>query len=155
MQRLALYRRLTLLCLWAAGAAAVLTAVAVVLSRLFEATAAGLCAAVFFVPGLLFLRYYRRLYVRDLALAHAGKIAEEAGVVDAKTLSRKLDVPEADATKILQLAIHEGLAKGAVDTDGGFVSATAPRCPACGKALPRASRGAPCPACGAAVPGGE
>lgn len=154
MKRLILYRRLTLFCLWVAGAAAVLMGVAVALSRVFEATAAGLCAAVFFVPGLLFLRYYRRLYVRDLALAHAARIAEDEGVMDAKTLGKKLEVPEADATKILQLAIREGHAKGELDEQGGFVSATAPRCPTCGKVLPRALRGGSCPACGTAVQGG-
>ncbi len=154
MRRVSLYRALTLFCFWATGATAVLAAVAFGLDRLFEMTAAALCAAIFFVPGLVFLRHWRRLYVRDLALAHAAKLAEEAGVVDAKTLAEKLDVPEADATKILQLAIREGLAKGEVDDRGGFVSVTAPRCTRCGKALPRSARGGPCPACGAAVPGG-
>lgn len=155
MRRVSLYRSLTLLCFWAAGAAAVLTAVAFGLGRLFESSAAALCAALFFVPGLVFLRYWRRLYVRDLALAHAAQLAEDAGVVDAKTLAKQLDVAEADATKILQLAIREGLAAGKVDDRGGFVSATAPLCPNCGKALPRSARGGPCPACGTAVPGGE
>ncbi len=154
MRRVSLYRALTLVCLWAAGAAVVLAAVAAVLSRLFEATAAALCAAVFFLPGLAFLRYWRRLYVRDLALAHAAKIAEEVGVVDAQTLGKKLDVSEADATKILELAIREGHAKGEVDDRGSFVSATAPRCATCGKPLPRVARGGSCPACGTVVPGG-
>ncbi len=155
MRRLSLYRILTLLSLWAAGAAAVLAVVAVVLSRPFEAAAATLCAAVFFVPGLLFLRYWRRLYVRDLALVHAAKVADELGVIDAKTLAQKLDVPEADATKILQLALREGHAHGEIDARGGFVSATAPRCAACGKAYPRVGTASSCPGCGAALPGGR
>lgn len=154
MRRVSFYRALTLLCLWAAGAAAVLAIVAAVLSRGFEATAAALCAAVFLLPGLGFLRYWRRLYARDLALAHAAKVAEEAGVVDAKRLGEKLGVPEADASKILRMAIREGLAKGEVDDHGGFVSASAPRCAKCGKALPRSARGSPCPSCGALVAGG-
>lgn len=154
MRRLSLYRGLTLLCLWAAGAAAVLTAVAFTLSHVFEASAAALCAAVFFVPGLVFLRYWRRLYARDVALAHAAEVAEEEGVVDAKTLGKKLDLPEADATKVLRLALQEGHAKGELDDRGGFVSATAPRCATCGTALPRSLRGGSCPACGAALPGG-
>jgi hypothetical protein len=154
VRRLRLYRTLTVVSLWAAGAAAVLTVVAVVLARPFEATAAALCAAVFFLPALAFLRYWRRLYVRDLALAHAAKIAEEAGVVDAKTLGEKLSVSQADATKILQLAIREGHVEGDVDDRGEFVSASAPRCPKCGKAIPRAQRGGSCSACGTAFPGG-
>ncbi len=154
MRRASLYRSLMLFCFWAAGAAAVLAAVAFGLGRVFESSAAALCAAVFFVPGLGFLRHWRRLYVRDLALAHAAKLAEDAGVVDAQTLAKQLDVSEADATKILKLAIREGLAKGEVDDRGGFVSATAPRCPKCGKALAWSARGGPCPACGTAVPGG-
>lgn len=154
MRRVGRYRLLTLFCFWAAGAAGVLAAIAFGLGRLFEMSAALLCAAVFFLPGLFFLRFWRRLYARDLALVHAARVAEEAGVVDAKTLGQRLDVPETDATKILQLAIREGHATGEVDDRGGFVSATAPRCPKCGKALPRALRGGTCPACGTAVPGG-
>lgn len=154
MRRVSLYRILTLFALWAAGAAAVLAVVALVLGSLFEMAAAALCAGVFFIPGLVFLRYWRRLYVRDLALMHAAKVAEEAGVVDAKTLGARLDVPPADATKILQLAIREGYAHGTVDDQGGFVAASATRCTKCGKALPRMARGGACPACGTAVPGG-
>lgn len=155
MRRLFLYRALMLFSLWAAGAAAVLTIVAIGLSRWFEATAAGLCAFAFFLPGLIFLRYWRRLYVRDVALAHAAKVAEEEGVIDAKTLAKKLDVPEADATKILRLAIREGHAKGELDAAGGFVSTGAPRCATCGKPLPKAARGGACPACGTPAPRGD
>lgn len=154
MRRVRLYRILTLFCLWAAGATAVLMIVAFALSRLFEASAAALCAVVFFVPGLLFLRYWRRLHVRDLALAHAAKLAEEAGVTDGKALGVQLDVSEDDATKILQTAIREGQFRGERDKKGRFVAATAPRCPACGAALSRTTKPGPCPSCGAAIPGG-
>jgi hypothetical protein len=154
VRRVRLYRILTLVCLWAAGAAAVLMVVAFALSRLFEGGAAALCAAVFFVPGLLFLRHWRRLYLRDLALAHAAKLAEDAGVTDGKALGAQLEVSEEDATKILQTAIREGQFHGERDKKGRFVAATAPRCPACGVAIPRTTKAGPCPSCGAAIPGG-
>jgi len=112
------------------------------------------CAAAFAVPGFLFLRYWRQLYVRDVALAHAAKLADEAGITDGKKLGDALNVPEEDATKILATALREGHLLGAMDSKGRFVSATAPRCPSCGAAAPRsASRGA-CPSCGAAMTGG-
>lgn len=154
MRRLRLYRLLTLCCLWASGATAVLMAVAFALSRAFEAGAAALCAAVFFVPGILFLRHWRRLYVRDLALAQAANLAEKAGVTDGKALGTQLEVPQEDATKILQTAIREGHLRGEMDKRGRFVSATAPRCPACGAAVPRTASRGPCPSCGAAMAGG-
>ena len=154
MRRLSLYRSLALLCLWAAGAATILIIIAFLLSRPFEASAAALCAVVFVVPGLLFLRYWRRLYIRDVALAHAAKVADEEGIVDARTLGRKLKVPEADAMKILTTSIREGHAKGELDERGRYVSSTTPRCPACGQPRPRVPEATRCPACGAALQGG-
>lgn len=129
-------------------------AVALALNHAPEAGAAALCAGVFFVPGFLFLRYWRQLFVRDLALAHAAKLADDAGVMDGKSLGSALTVPEDDATKILATAIREGLLQGELDSKGRFVSATAPRCPSCGAAAPRnAGRGA-CPSCGRPMTGG-
>lgn len=125
--------------------------VALVLAHAAEAGAAALCAAVLFIPGLLFLREWRRLYVRDLALVHAAQLAEEEGVTDGKALGERLHVPEADAAKILRIAIREGRLWGEVDDKGRFVSGTAPRCAACGAAVPRASVPGPCPSCGAPV----
>lgn len=154
MRRLTLYRGLTLVCLWAAGAAAALAVVALALSHGFEASAAGLCAAVFVVPGLLFLRHWRRLLARDLALVHVAQIADEEGVADAKTLGRRLDIPEGDAAKIIQIAIREGHAKGTVDDEGRYISARAPRCPKCGHALPHAAARGRCERCGAPLAGG-
>ncbi len=154
MRRVRVYRILTLFSLWAAGAAIVLMAVALVLDHVAEAAAAVLCATAFFVPGLLFLRYWRQLYARDLALARAAKLADEAGVTDGKRLGIQLKVPEADATKILAIAIREGHLKGEMDPKGRFVSATTPRCPACGAAAPRSAGRGTCPSCGAAMAGG-
>lgn len=154
MRRTSAYRSLTLLCLGAATTAAVLAAVALGLAHGFEAAAAALCAAVFVVPGLLFLRYWRRLAARDLALAHVAAIAEAAGVTDAKTLAKKLDLPEADAAKIVRIALREGRLRGELDANGRFIAASAPRCPACGTACPRVPGPAACPSCGAPLAGG-
>jgi hypothetical protein len=148
LRRVRFYRILTLFCLWAAGAALVLAAVAFVLAHGSEAAAALLCSAVFFVPGFLFLRYWRRLYARDLALAHAAKLADEAGITDGKRLGSQLHVPEGDAAKILATALREGHLQGEMDAKGQFVSATAPRCPSCGEAAPRAASRNTCPSCG-------
>lgn len=155
MRRVRVYHILTLFCLWATGAAAVLMAVALALSHAFEAGAAALCAGAFFVPGLLFLRHWRRLYVRDLALIRVAKVADEVGVADGKALAKELDVPEADVTKILQTAIREGHLQGQVDEKGRFVSATTPRCAACGAAVPRGAAKSACPSCGASMAGGS
>lgn len=154
MRRVRLYRILMLFCLWAAGAAAVLVAVALVLDHLAEGAAAALCAAAFFVPGVLFLRYWRQLAARDLALAHAAKLADEAGVTDGSKLGEQLQVPEADAKKILTIAIREGHLRGEIDAKGRFISATTPRCPRCGAPAPRSASHGTCPSCGAAMAGG-
>ena len=154
MRRVRAYRILTLFTLWAAGAALVLMAVALVLGHVAEAAAAALCAAVFFVPGLLFLRYWRQLYARDLALAHAANLADQAGVTDGKRLGAQLEVPEEDATKILAIAIREGHLSGEMDAKGRFVSATTPRCPSCRAAVPRSAVNGTCPSCGATLAGG-
>lgn len=154
MRRTSLYRFLTFFSLGAAATAAVLAAVALGLSHGFEASAAGFCALVFVVPGILFLRYWQRLASRDLALAHVAAVAEKAGVADARRLGKELDVPEADAAKIVKIAIQEGRLRGEVDDAGRFVATTAPRCAACGVAVPRTPGPGACPSCGQPIPGG-
>ncbi len=154
MRRISLYRFLTLLCLGATLTAVALSAIALGLAHAFEAGASALCALVFFVPGLLFLRYWRQLGSRDLALAHVAQVAEERGVADAKALGAALDLPEADAAKILRIAIREGRLRGEVDVSGRFVAATAPRCSACGTPVPRSLVREPCPSCGRPIAGG-
>ena len=154
MQRTSAYRFLSWVCLGAAATAGVLAAVALGLAHAFEAGAAAACAVVFFVPGLLFLRYWRQLGSRELALAHVARLAEEAGVADAKDLAQTLEVAEADATKILRIAIREGRLRGEVDAKGRFVAASAPRCATCGTAVPRSREKEACPSCGRPIPGG-
>ena len=154
MRQVRLYRTLTLFRLWAAGTGTVLVAVALVRAHVPEAAAASLCTAAFFVPGILFLIQWRRLYVRDLALAHAAKLAEEAGVTDGVDLGKRLGVAAEDAMKILRIAIREGLLRGEMDRQGRFVSATAPRCAVCGTPIPGEAPRGRCPSCGAAPAGG-
>lgn len=154
MERNSFYRVLTFATLGTAATAGVLAGVALGLSHGFEAGAAGLCALVFAVPGLLFFRFSQRLASRDLALTHAANVAEEAGVADPEALGKALDVPPADATKIVRIAIREGRLKGEVDSAGRFVSASAPRCAACGTAIPRKLVSGPCPSCGKPTAGG-
>ncbi len=155
MRRARFYRWITLFCLAAAGAAGLLMLVGFGLGHAFEGAAAGICAAAFLVPGLLFLNQWRRLASRDLALAHAAKLADEAGVTDGRALAKQLDVSEEDASKILQTALREGVLQGEIDPRGRFVSTTAPRCASCGAALPRSATHGPCPSCGASVTGGS
>ncbi len=154
MRRVSVYRFLTLFCMGAAVVALALSGIALGLAHVFEAGAAALCAAVFFVPGLLFLRYWRQLGSRDLALAHVAGVAEDMGVADAKGLGEALHLPEADAAKILRIAIREGRLQGEVDPKGLFVAASAPRCAACGAPVPRQLVHDPCPSCGKPVAGG-
>lgn len=154
MRRVRFYGWLTLFCLGTACTAAALMLFGFGLGHAFEGAAAGVCAAAFMVPGLLFLNYWRRLSNRDLALAHAAKLADEAGVTDGKALARQLDVPEPDATKILQTAMREGILQGEIDGAGRFVSSTAPRCARCGTPVPRSASQGRCPSCGTSVAGG-
>lgn len=154
MRRLSAYRLLTVLTLGAGLTAGVLAVVALGLAHPFEAGAAALCAGVFFVPGLLFLRFWRQLESRELALAHVARLAEERGVAETKILAAELKIPEADAAKILRIAIREGKLRGTIDDGGRFSAESAPRCAACGTAVPRALEGRACPACGKIIPGG-
>ncbi len=149
-----LYRSLTILSLCLSAGALLLAAAAVTFARPFEASAAALCSAVFFVPGLLFLNHWRRLRSRDLALAHAGSVADAEGVIDSAALGERLKVPKEDAGKILRTAIREGHAKGDMDAAGRYVSSTALRCPRCGTPVARNLAGGACPSCGAPLAGG-
>ena len=154
MRRVSLYRWLTFLCLVLTAGAGGLAAVALGFAHGFEAAAAALCAAVFLVPGLLFLRYWQRLESRALALVHVAEVAETEGVADARSLAEKLGIPEADVPKIVRTAIREGRLRGEVDPNGRFVAASTPRCPACDAPLPRTIGPSACPSCGKPSPGG-
>lgn len=154
MRRRTFYRLLAFLSLGVSGGALLLAIVALALAHVFEAGAAAVCSAVFFIPGLLFLNHWRQLYVRDLALAHAGAVAEAEGVTDGKAMSETLKIPREDAEKILRRAIQEGHVTGEIDATGRFISSSAPRCPVCGKPMPRSASGA-CPSCGAPLARGE
>lgn len=145
----AFYRNLSRFAVTVAGALGALALLALALAQPLAAGAAALCGFLFFLPGLFFLNRYRHLALRDLALAHAGEVAEAKGVADAEAMGRELRIPRADAEKILRKAVVEGHARGEVDGNGRFVAADAPRCPSCGGPLARDPSPATCPACGA------
>lgn len=151
MRRQTLWRGFTAFSLGVAGVMALLALVAASLSQGFAAGAAGLCALLFFVPGLFFLNHTRRLYARDLALAHAAKLADEKGVTDAEAMAKELDVSRKDAERILRKAIAEGYLRGELDAAGHFASASAPRCPSCRSPQGRDAAGTVCPSCGATL----
>lgn len=132
----------------------ILAVIALSLSQGFAAGAAGLCAVLFFVPGLFFLNHTRRLYLRDVALAHAAQLADSKGVTDVETTAKELDLPRKDAELILRKAIDEGLLRGDLDTAGRFVATSAPRCPSCKAPLARDKATGVCPRCGASLAGG-
>jgi hypothetical protein len=134
-----------------AGTMVVLAALALLLSQTLAATAAGLCAVAFFIPGVFFLNQTRRLFLRDLALTHAAQLAESKGVTDADAMAKELAVPREDAEKILRKAIVEGHVQGEIDAAGRFVSAATPRCPRCHMPLAKDETMRTCPRCGAAL----
>ena len=154
MRRETVWRGLTAVSLGVTGVMALLAVLAFVLSQALAAAAAGLCAVVFFVPGLFFLNYARRLAARDLALAHVAKLAEDRGVTDAEAMGKELEMPTKDAERILRKAIEEGHLAGELDAAGRFVSARAPRCPSCNAPRSRDAAGSVCPRCGATLSGG-
>ncbi len=126
-----------------------LALIALSLSQGFAAVAAGLCAALFFIPGLFFLNHTRRLYQRDVALAYTAQLAESKGVADAEAMAKELHVSRKDVEPILRKAISEGHLRGEIDPAGRFVSASAPRCPLCQAPLARDKIASACPECGA------
>lgn len=145
------YRILAIFCLAIACLMTALAVFAGVLGQALSAAAAGLCAVVFVVPGLLFLNQAYRLFLRRTALEHVGSVAEDRGIVDMETLGRDLNVSKEGAERILRKAVREGHARGEFDSDGRFVAATARRCAACGAPWPSVGAEGTCPACGAPV----
>ncbi len=148
MRRRPLYRVLALVCLAIAVTMAALAAIAASLGQALSAAAAGLCAGVLVVPGLIFFNQSYRLFLRDVALAHVSSIIEREGATDAPTLAKELGIPETDAARILQKAVKEGYVKGEFGRKGRFVLASAVVCPNCGEPRPKPSAGGYCEACG-------
>jgi hypothetical protein len=103
------------------GVAAVLAAAGVALQQVLGVAASTLCAGLFLVPGLYFLAYARRLGARDVALAHVARLAEGRDTVRIQELAEELDVPPADAEKILRTALREGHLQGRFEGSDRFV----------------------------------
>lgn len=146
------YRILAILCLSIAAGMTALALLAGLLGQVLSAAAAGLCAVVFVVPGILFLNQAYRLFLRQTALRHVGGVAEGRGVVDMETLGRDLKVSGEEADRMLRKALREGHAQGEFDSDGRFIAATARRCAACGAPQPTRGPGTTCRVCGATLP---
>lgn len=109
--------------------------------------ATALCAAIFVVPGLVFLAYARKLTLREVALKHVAAIIESRGVLEMDALAEELSISREDAERILRTAIHEGHVRGTPDDRGRFVAVTAPHCPSCGASLSGNPPEAICLAC--------
>jgi hypothetical protein len=105
-----------------AAVAAILAAIGALFFQPLSAGAAGLCAIVFFIPGLYLLAYVRRLRARDMALAHAAAFAASRGAFDPKELAAELAVSKDDAEMILRTALREGRLRGRFDERGRFIA---------------------------------
>ncbi|HEY5538706.1 MAG TPA: PCI domain-containing protein [Thermoplasmata archaeon] len=79
------------------------------------APAAGLCAGVAFVPGILFAWLYWGAERRDRGLAQVGALLESYGEVSVKAMAEKLGTTEDDAEQLIALSIREGHARGRID----------------------------------------
>lgn len=148
-----MYTGLAAFAMAVSGAAGILAVAGLLLAQGGSAGAAALCAAAFFVPGLAFYNYARKLQLRDAALVHVAGLAREAGVIGTDRIARVLGVGVEDAEKIVGRAIGEGHLKGKLDERGRFVAEDAPRCEACGEPVPRDAVPAACPRCGRALRG--
>ncbi len=122
MRKRTWYDLLAVVTLGTAGTAAILAVIGAALQRALSVAAASLCAVVFFIPGVYFLGYARRLQTRDLALAHAAAYAHARGTLEIKDLASELGVPDADAKKILQTAVRDGHIRGRFDDRGRFIA---------------------------------
>ena len=79
------------------------------------APAAGLCAGIAFVPGILFAWLYTQAERRDRGLGQVGALMEGYGEVSAATMAEKLGTTEDDAEQLMALSIREGYARGRID----------------------------------------
>jgi len=105
-----------------AGLSAILALAAAALQQDLSVAAASLCAGLFFVPGLYFLGYSRRLRSREIALAHAASFATAREAIRIQDLADELRVPPKDAERILRIAIQEGHVRGRFEGRDRFVA---------------------------------
>ena len=143
------YRILAIVCLAIALLMTALAAAAGLLGQTLSAAAAGLCAVVLVVPGVLFLNQAYRLHLRQTAQSHVGMLVEDRGVVDMGALGKDLNVSAEDADRILRRAVREGHVQGDFDKTSRFVAASARRCPICHAPQPSGTSGTACVECGA------
>jgi hypothetical protein len=129
-------------------AAAGLALVGVALAQGIAAGAAAICSMAFLIPGLVFVRYGRRLRLREVALRHVREFVEARETTTKDTLAKDLSIPPVDAERILRQAVAEGLLTGMFE-EGRFVSAKATRCGSCGALVKQPSTA--CSSCGATI----
>ena len=101
---------------------AVLAAAGAALQQTLGVAASSLCAVAFFIPGLYFLAYSRRLRSRDLVLAHAAAFVGSRDAIRVQDLADELQVPHGDADRILRMAVEEGFLDGTFESGDRFVS---------------------------------
>ncbi|MGI0149881.1 MAG: hypothetical protein ACREDF_10175 [Thermoplasmata archaeon] len=122
MNRRLWYEMLATGALAIAGVAVVLAAAGAALQQALSAGAASLCAVLFFVPGVYFFGYSRRLRARDLVLVHAAAFAKGRDAIRIQDLAEELRVPREDAERILRIAVQEGHLRGRFEAPDRFVA---------------------------------
>jgi hypothetical protein len=150
LRRRSAYRILAIVSLSLAATLGVLAIFAVAAGQTLPAGAAGLCAGVFFIPGLAFLNQSYRLVLRETALKHVASIVQRDGSVDPEELSKELGVSKDDLRRILNKAVAEGYVAGTVTPAGRFIATGWVSCPRCDKVNPRNAE--QCAACGSPFP---
>ena len=103
------------------GVAIALAIAGTALQQALGVVASSLCAILFLVPGLYFLGYARHLRTRDLALAHVAGFAAGRASIQIQDLAQELQVPPADAERILRTAVREGRLRGRFEGSDRFV----------------------------------
>lgn len=154
MRAVSWYVGLGILALSGAVIAGVLTFVALALANPQAVGASALCAAVFLLPGIIFLSHARYLRARESALAQVAALAESRGVVEISDLGQELGISTEDAERLLRLSMRHERLRGSIDDRGLFVAETAPRCQSCGAPRSRRDGADPCASCGAPGPPG-
>jgi hypothetical protein len=150
VRRRSAYRILAIVSLGLASSLGVLAIIAGFAGQALPAGAAGLCAGVFFIPGLAFLNQSYRLVLRETALKHVASIVQRDGSVDPDGLSKELGVSGDDAQRILDKAVAEGFIARDLAPAGRFIPTAWVSCPHCKKMNPRNAE--QCAACAWPLP---
>ena len=146
-----MYTILAVVAMAVAAGATVLAIVGLASAQAAAAGAAAVCAAAFFVPGLAFYNYARKLRLRETALEHVAQLAHAAGTLDLDRFASDLRLSDDDARKILTKVVAEGHLRGRFDSEERFIVEPGPHCAACGAAIRSSDR--VCATCGTRLGG--